>query len=109
MIFALEIKSKLESIGYNVIAVVPSGDEAYQILLERTPDLILMDIHLEGQVDGVTIVKNFQWSCKVPIIFFSGSVSTEQHDFIQNQPHCHFLGKPFSSDELVRLIESIPS
>lgn len=56
----LNIKQKIESFGFNVIAVVPSGDEAFQIVSEKVPDLILMDINLEGSLSGMETAESLK-------------------------------------------------
>lgn len=65
----LNIKQKIESFGFHVIAVVPSGDEAFQIVSEKVPDLILMDINLEGSLDGIETAESLREQFSVPVLF----------------------------------------
>ena len=51
-IVALDIRSKLEDKGYVVPAVFPTGEEAIEGAGQHLPDLVLMDIHLAGEMDG---------------------------------------------------------
>lgn len=70
----LGIRQKIEKLGYHVIMVVASGDEAYQVSSERVPDLILMDIRLEGNLDGIQTAKTLWENFSVPIVFVTGNV-----------------------------------
>ena len=61
-ISAIEIQESLESLGYYVPAIAKSGNEAIQEAFAIKPDLILMDITLQGDMDGIdaaTIIKSF--------------------------------------------------
>ena len=60
IIIAEDIASYLESLGYNVIGIVDNGTAALQKIKEDAPDLILLDININGPIDGVqvaTIIK----------------------------------------------------
>lgn len=52
-IVALDIKGRLHALGYSVVGVAASGEKAIELAAEHTPDLILMDIMLEGKMDGI--------------------------------------------------------
>ena len=53
VIVAMEMKQQLENIGYEVVGIASTGQEAIDISLEKTPDVILMDIMLKGEMDGI--------------------------------------------------------
>ena len=52
-IIALHLEHKLEELGYEVVGIAVSGEAAVAIALDRRPDLVLMDIHLQGAMDGI--------------------------------------------------------
>ena len=64
---ALNIKRTLESLGYEVSYIASSGEEAVEKALEIMPDLILMDIYLQGIIDVATKIKELD----IPIIFLT--------------------------------------
>ncbi|MBI4813298.1 MAG: response regulator, partial [Methanobacterium sp.] len=57
---AMDIKRTLESWGYEVPYVASSGEEAINKALEITPDLILMDIVLKGEIDGIDVASKIK-------------------------------------------------
>jgi CheY-like chemotaxis protein len=69
---AMDIKKILESLGYNVPYVVTSGEEAVEKALDTLPDLILIDIILKGEIDGIEAVSKIK-DLKIPVIFLTAS------------------------------------
>jgi|JI8StandDraft_1071087.scaffolds.fasta_scaffold04785_5 CheY-like chemotaxis protein len=102
----LNIKQKIESFGHHVIAVVPSGDEAFQVVSEKVPDLILMDINLEGTLSGLETADSLKDQFSVPILFLTGCLGEADQHKIAQVPSYHFLLKPFTTDQLRESISS---
>ena len=50
---ARDIQMSLENLGYTVTSLVPSGEEAIRRVTEEKPDLVMMDIKLQGEMDGI--------------------------------------------------------
>ena len=67
---AMDIKQTLESFGYEVPYVASSGEEAINKALEIMPDLILMDIILKGETDGVEAASRIK-SLEIPVIYLT--------------------------------------
>ena len=59
-IIGIDIQNTLQNKGYDVPAVIPSGEEAVRKAEELDPDLILMDITLSGKIDGIDAVKKIR-------------------------------------------------
>jgi CheY-like chemotaxis protein/two-component sensor histidine kinase len=96
----LHIRQRLEKLGYHVIMVVASGDEAYQISAERAPDLVIMDIHLEGNLDGVETARTLWERFSTPIVFVTGNID-EKTRLRAEEEWCYgYVSKPFQSNEL---------
>jgi two-component system, response regulator PdtaR len=70
-IIALDMKIRLKKLGYNVVSVVRSGEEAIEKAKEVKPDLILMDVLLKGSIDGVEAAEEITNELKIPVIFIS--------------------------------------
>jgi Response regulator receiver domain/Bacterial DNA-binding protein len=61
----------LKSFGYAVPAVVCSGEEAIQKVVEMQPDLVLMDIRLEGSMDGVEAAEKIRSEFNIPVVYLT--------------------------------------
>ncbi len=67
----------LEELGYEHCGTVDSGEDALTHLENKLPDLILMDIHLKGKIDGIETAKQILEKYNVPIIYISGDSNVE--------------------------------
>ena len=71
-ILSLDLANSLESLGYEVIDAVATGEEAVQLVDLKQPDLILMDIQLAGKLDGIQAAEKINSRYNIPIIYISG-------------------------------------
>jgi len=99
-IVACDLQSRLESFGYEVVGTAVSGEQAVKLAAETSPDLVLMDIQLRGQWDGIQVAEKLRAGNRVAIIFLSAH-STE--DMLQRakltEPFAYLL-KPYQEREL---------
>ena len=70
-IIAAVIKSSLLHFGYEVMGPAASGEEALALAGQSRPDLVLMDIHLEGAMDGIDAAQEMRVRFRVPVVFLS--------------------------------------
>ena len=104
-IIALDIKNRLKSLGYNVAAVVPSGEEAIRIIKEVNPDLVLMDIVLRGDIDGVQAAESISRDYNIPVIFLTSYSDESTLKLAHRISPYGYLIKPFNENELKVKIE----
>jgi DNA-binding NarL/FixJ family response regulator len=74
-VVATHISSSLSALGYEVCAMVSAGEEAVRLADELTPDLVVMDVVLAGEMDGIAAAKQIQSRHHIPVVFltaFSG-------------------------------------
>lgn len=74
IIVAWDIKETLEKLGHTVIDLVVSGAEALGVAFNDSPDLVLMDIRLEGEIDGITAGDEIYQQLKIPIVYLTAHV-----------------------------------
>lgn len=104
-ISALEIRECLESWGYQVPSVVDTGEKAVQEAFRLKPDLILMDIFLKSDMDGVdaaAIIKSF---LDVPLIYLTALDDIELLKRIRDTKAAAYLIKPIEEVELHNNVE----
>ncbi len=105
MIISMEIKQKLNAMGYEVVGQAITGESAIQKAGEKKPDLMLMDIRLKGEMDGITAAKRIIELYDIPIIFLTAhSDKTTLERAIAVSPSGYLL-KPFKERELMTNIE----
>jgi PAS domain S-box-containing protein len=99
-IVAKDIQHTLERLGYAVSAVVSSGEDAIKQAVEIHPDLVLMDIVLKGELDGIEAAERIRAECDIPIVFLTAHEDdvTLQRAKI-TEPFGYIL-KPFKEREL---------
>jgi two-component system, cell cycle sensor histidine kinase and response regulator CckA len=104
-IVALDLKTNLEKLGYLVLGSVPTGEEALERLLTLSPDLIILDIKLQGSIDGIDTADIINKKYEIPFILLS-AYSDEK--IIERAKHVEPYGyiiKPFSLNNLRAVIE----
>jgi CheY-like chemotaxis protein len=104
-IIALDVEDMLQSMGYEVVAVMSSGEEAIQKAEQENPDLVLMDINLKGRLDGVDAAKHIRKHLNIPVIYTSGSTDERTMKRMENIEADAFIPKPYSNVELDILIK----
>ena len=102
---AVELTTVLESFGYDVIAQVRSGQAAIDAATEQEVDLVLMDIMLLGEMDGITAAEAIYNTNKTPIIFLSAYSDEAYLKRAVNADPYGYLVKPFRENELRSTIE----
>ncbi len=101
----LNLQKQLTTAGYNVPVVAVSGDEALRVIEDREPDVVLMDIRLQGSRDGIQVAEAIRKTSRVPIIFISAlSDKTTLERASRTLPACYMV-KPLSFLTLVSSVE----
>jgi PAS domain S-box-containing protein len=103
-ITAWSIQEFLKISGHEVIATVTSGVEAVQVAAVAKPDLVVMDIVLEGEMDGITAATQIREQWGIPVIYLTAH--TDEHTLqraIATAPFGYLI-KPFNTTELLTII-----
>jgi len=104
-ITALEIKNKLEKWGYEVVGTAGSGEEAIKIANENDIDLILADIVLRGDMDGIDTVDRIFYRYDVPVIYLTAHADNDTFKRAKMTKPSGYVIKPFDDTELKYSIE----
>jgi two-component system cell cycle sensor histidine kinase/response regulator CckA len=104
-IVALNIQRRLEGLGYNVVANVASGEEGISAAEETEPDLVLMDIKLEGDIDGIEAAAQIRARFQIPVVYLTAYTNEETLNRAKlTEPYGYIL-KPFEARDLATTIE----
>ncbi len=95
----------LKDLGFDIIGRCKTGVEALEECRTKNPDIVLMDIHLEGDVDGIEVAEIIQRECDIPVIFISSDTSSEIVERAMISNSYGYLIKPVTKKELGITIE----
>jgi PAS domain S-box-containing protein len=104
-IVSLDMNRALTKKGYAVVATIPRGEEAMKSVNELEPDIILMDIILQGEMDGIDTVEQIKSHHDIPIIYVTAhSDEATLSRAKATEPHGYVI-KPINQKELITAIE----
>jgi hypothetical protein len=104
-IIAFDLKTSLEKLGYEVIDVLSSGEEVIEKLPLLRVDLILMDIKLKGEFDGIKTAYLIKQNYEIPVVYLTSYADKFTLKRIQMTQPFGYLLKPFKESELNSVIE----
>ena len=107
VMIAQSMKMDLEYAGYKVYKYLTTGEEAIKFALEEKPNMILMDIHLVGEIDGIEAAKAITDKINIPIIFMTGYDESLIFERAQKLKPVAYLTKPVGIWNLKLIIDSI--
>ncbi len=93
--------------GYRVSGVVVSGEEAVATALKTMPDVVLMDIKLDGVIDGITAAAMIHDQSDIPIIYVTAYTDKAVFERAMSTNPSAYLHKPFKGNELIDTIQRI--
>ena len=105
MIIAANISMQLSNLGYDVIGIIPRAEEVLNFIQQHQPDIILMDINLKGELDGIDIVHLIHKNYKIPIIYLTANADETHFQRAKATNPYAFISKPFKKLDLQRAIE----
>ena len=96
------LRTVLSGAGYSVL-VASDGNEAFKMVEEKIPDLIILDIMMP-EMDGsevASILKSDQKTNHIPIIFLSALITKKEEKIVSKTDKISFLSKPYNRDILL--------
>ena len=104
-IVAMGIKRMLKGLGYTVTGVASSGEDAISKAESTFPDLVLMDIMLKGELDGVEAAKEIKERFDVPVVYLTAYSDSNILERVKKTGPFGYIVKPFDEKDLHRNIE----
>ncbi len=105
VLVAKDIRRFLQGLGYDVCGMAVSGEEAVESSLELRPDLILMDIRLKGDVDGITAVERIREQFDVAIVYLTAQWDRPTRERARTTGAYGYVLKPWVERELEIAVE----
>ncbi|MEK9822595.1 MAG: EAL domain-containing protein [Gammaproteobacteria bacterium] len=105
VLVARDIQARLQRMGYEVVGTVARGEDAVSTALAESPDLILMDINLKGEMDGIEAATQINEVSSVPVIYCTAYSNDEVLERAKITSPFGYVLKPFDNRELEINIE----
>jgi len=99
-IVALDLQSSLEHLGYDVVGTAATGEDAVHIAEARTPDLVLMDIQLRGEMEGTAAADLIRRRFGIPVVYLTAYSDEATLQRAQISEPLGYLLKPFAERDL---------
>jgi CheY-like chemotaxis protein len=93
-------KWRLSNLGNEICGSAGTGAEAMECVAKMQPDIVLMDIHLEGEIDGIETAGRIKEEFDIPVIFVSAHIDEATISRAKAIHPDGFLRKPFDNDDL---------
>jgi two-component system cell cycle sensor histidine kinase/response regulator CckA len=99
-LIADDIRRRLERLGYSVPATANSGEEALELLRAQSFDLVLMDIRLKGEMDGIAVAEQLQRDRRVPVVYLTAHADQDTVSRATTTEPFGYILKPIADGNL---------
>jgi DNA-binding NarL/FixJ family response regulator len=97
---ALDIEERIKSLGHEVIGVASTGDEAVELTLKHAPHIVIMDVTLKGDIDGIEAARRILGQSKPVVIFMTAHSDRDTLERIRAVGEIEIVPKPLSMTDL---------
>ncbi len=105
MIIGAKISVYLSELGYDIMGIMPRAEEALLQIQQQPPDIVLLDINLKGEMDGIQLAGLLQKQCAIPVVFLTANADEATFQRAKATKPYGFLSKPFNRLNLKRTLE----
>ena len=108
IIFAINLEADMHALGFDICDLAANGQQASQLAMSNQPDIVLMDINLEGGREGIETARWLRSVCEAPILFITGYTDPDTLDRIHQQiPGACVLPKMLYRDSLAAAVAAV--
>tara|TARA_R110000868_G_scaffold304437_10_gene565135 strand:+ start:6962 stop:7327 length:366 start_codon:yes stop_codon:yes gene_type:complete len=107
LIISLVIETMVNELGHTVIGKATSGEEAIKLATEHNPTLILMDIRLKGEMDGIEAVSAIKEKISTSVIYLTGNSDKANYERAKATKFTDLITKPFTIADLNKSFELV--
>jgi len=100
-----DIQETLESEDVDISWIHSSGEDALEQLKDVQPDLVLMDIKLDGDIDGVETTNRIRNQFDIPVVYLTAYSNEKYMERVRNSDALAFLVKPLEKVDLRRIVD----
>ncbi len=103
-ITALDLKYSLEELGYEIVDTVDTGQDAIDTTAETVPDIVLMDIKLKGDMEGIEAAEIIS-ELRIPIVYLTANTDTDTFEKSNVKGSYGFISKPYDINKLDKTLQ----
>ena len=103
VIISIFIKMYLERHGFDVIGTNTNGNQALDIILEKKPDIVIIDVTLKGGINGIEVAYKIYEEYHPKIVFVTG---LDEHALHSVKIDYSYLRKPFDNKKLLEVLQN---
>ena len=108
IIFAINLEADMRELGFDICDLAANGQQASTLAMSNQPDVVLMDINLEGGREGIEVARWLHQVCEAPIVFITGYTDRDTVERIHEQvPGAPVLPKPVYRDRLAEAMAAV--
>ena len=104
-VVSMHLEQRLNALGYQVVGAARTSEKAMVLAEEQRPDLVLMDIRIQGPVDGIDTAQHLRDRFRLPVVFLTAFAEDATLDRAKLAEPYGFILKPFEDRELKTVIE----
>ncbi len=105
IIVAKDLELMLRGLGYAVCGIVRTGEEGVQRASQELPDLVMMDIGLKGEIDGIEAARRIREAHDIPLVYFTAITDGSTFARAKETDPYGFICKPFEEKDLRSIVE----
>lgn len=99
-IVARELGARLEMLGYSIVGIADNYNDSLELIKEKRPDLLLIDIHLHGEKDGIELANQVKKVKDIPFIYLTSQADAATVERAKHSNPAAYLLKPYNEREL---------
>lgn len=104
-IVSKDIQHSLKKLGYNVVGAASTGERAFELASQEKPDIILMDIMLKGEMNGIDTAQKVKEELQIPVIYLTAYADESTLEKAKVTEPYGYIIKPFKEVDLHTSIE----
>ena len=106
--FAINLEADMHALGFDICDLAANGQQACRLAKTNQPDVVLMDVNLEGGREGIEVARWLRKVCETPIVFITGYTDRDTVKRIHEQvPGAPVLSKPVYGDRLADAVAAL--
>ena len=107
LILSILYETMMKEMVFKTVGDVKSGKRAVELVRKYNPDVVIMDIMLEGEIDGVEAANMIREFSDVPILFITGNSDPANHERARKVDNSDFLVKPINEERLKSVVSML--